>query len=292
MTDVVEERTPGPVYTGESPIADSDEISEDMVKKEGGETEEDEEDDGLQSSKNYYHQMMYNGFLVALAIFTVVYLLAAFIIDFDRALALFVITVLVVTYQLWALYAHYNAEKIAAVEESVIRFLERADNEWKIGGALAAFLIGIMVLVMAIKVRDGRNMVSLFGLLVFIGLTWMFSWKPTKVKLRPVLGGVFIQFIFGYCVIRTEWGLAAIEFLADVFVTLLGYTTAGSSFVYAWLTDGSLFGTQFLTETGTYNLGPPFFFNVLPTVIFFSSLMSVGYYLRVMPWLVRKLGTL
>jgi nucleoside permease NupC len=45
-------------------------------------------------------------------------------------------------------------------------------------------------------------------------------------------------------------------------------------------------------EEGGYNIGPPFFFNVLPSVIFFSSLMSVGYYIGALPWAVRKLGTL
>ena len=108
-----------------------------------------------------------------------------------------------------------------------------------------------------------------------------------------------MQFIFGFIVIQTSWGLTAMEFLADIFTTLLGYTIAGSSFVFAWLTDGSLFGRPFQlapdeegNDMGVYFLGPPFFFNVLPTVIFFSALMSVGYYIRALPWLVKKVGKL
>lgn len=97
---------------------------------------------------------------------------------------------------------------------------------------------------------------------------------------------------FDRAVIRTSWGLNAIDFLSDIFETLLSYTVAGSSFVFSWLTDGSLFGRNFqLVDGGEYNLGPPFFFNVLPSVIFFSSLMSVGYYVGALPWAVRKVGT-
>jgi hypothetical protein len=235
---------------------------------------------------------------VSSALLLVVYLLAAFIIDFKRATALFTITVIVVVYNIYAWWASKNEEKMARTEDAIIEFMKKTDTEWKTAVMFTGTLVLIMVIIMAITVRDARNLVSLFGMLVFLGLTWLFSWKPQKVKIRPVIGSIFIQFIFGYIVIRTTWGLATMEFLADIFTTLLSYTVAGSSFVFAWLTDGSLFGRPFQlapdaegNDMGVYFLAPPFFFNVLPTVIFFSSLMSIGYYIRALPWLVRKLGT-
>mmetsp|Transcript_27818 Transcript_27818/g.76573 ORF Transcript_27818/g.76573 Transcript_27818/m.76573 type:complete len:592 (+) Transcript_27818:178-1953(+) len=230
--------------------------------------------------------------LVGLAILLVVYLLAAFIIDFHRAIALFVITVVVIAYHVYYWWASNNEETIEWAEDQLVTYMKRVDTEWKAGLIFSALLIAIMVIIMAATVRDGRNMVSLFGMLVFLGLTWLFSWKPSAVMVRPVLGSIFIQFIFGYCVIRTSWGLEAMEFLSDVFTTLLGYTIAGSEFVFAWLTDGSLFGRPFqlANDGGVYFLGPPFFFSVLPTVIFFSALMSIGYYIRAIPWAVKKVG--
>jgi hypothetical protein len=271
--------------------AEVDEESEETVDaKEKG--EEEEEDEGALFSAET-RDMMYKMLMFALGILLVVYLLAAFIIDFQRAVALFVIAVLCVAWNIYAYWAKINEETVLAAEDRAIKFFQKTDTDWKYGCGLASFLIGIMVIIIAATVRDGRNLVSLFGLFVFLGFTWLISWKPKKVKFRPVVGGIFIQFIFGYVVIRTSWGLDAIEFLADIFTTLLSYTVAGSSFVFAWLTDGSLFGTPFQLVNGdSYGLGPPFFFNVLPSVIFFSSLMSVGYYLRILPWLVRKLGKL
>ena len=94
--------------------------------------------------------------------------------------------------------------------------------------------------------------------------------------------------------IKTSWGFDAINFIAnDIFVTILNYTLNGSSFVFSWLVDGSLWGTAFVTNggDGEYFLGPPFFFNVLPTVVFMSSFFCVAYYVGALPWLTKKLGT-
>jgi hypothetical protein len=274
--------------------AEDEEDSDDTIEKEkeAAAAEEEEEDDGTLFSSTI-RDKLYKGASMVLALLLVAYLLAAFIIDFHRAIALFICTVLCIAWNIYAYWAKNNEETVAATEESLVTFFEKVDTDQKYGLAFGGFLVGIMAIIMAVTVRDGRNMVSLLGLIVFVGLTWLFSWKPKKVKFRPVIGGIFIQFIFGYVVIRTSWGFDAIEFLAEIFTKLLGYTVAGSSFVFAWLTDGSLFGTPFQLVNGdAYTLGPPFFFNVLPSVIFFSALMSVGYYIRVLPWLVKKLGTL
>jgi len=263
----------------------------------GDDDDDDDDDDEVDAVKredtvfSRYRGKVFKALKYAFFLLVVVYLLAAFIIDFHRAIALFVCTVLVVVWQLWIFWAKRHEDKIENAETKTTEFFNKVDTERKYAIGVSTFLILIMVIIMAATVRDARNLVSLFGLLVLLALTWLSSWKPSHVKLRPVLFSLFIQFIFGYIVIRTSWGLAAMQFLGDVFVTLLNYTLAGSSFVFSWLTDGSLWGTPFqLVNGGSYTLGPPFFFSVLPTVIFFSSLMSIGYYLRILPWLVKKMG--
>ena len=280
-----------PILSG----SESDDLKKEVSKVDTGDEVEEEEEDGVYEK---IRQLVLKGLFYAFLVLIVVYLLAAFIIDFERATALFVCTVLVIVYNVYAFWAKNNEEAMLDAEDRLLSFLEKSDTDWKYGGGLASLLVVIMTIVVAVTVKDGRNLISLFGLVVFLALTWIFSWKPSKVRLRPVLGGIFIQFIFGYCVIRTTWGFDTTKFLADTFTTLLGYTYAGSLFVFNWLADGSLFApdNRFVQissdeETPGYSLGPPFFFNVLPSVIFFSSLMSVGYYLRVLPWLVRKFGT-
>jgi len=160
------------------------------------------------------------------ALLIVVYLIAAFVIDFQRAIALFVITVNVVVYHIYWFYTQRNEELVDRAEDSLIAFLKRTDTEPKASMMFAGTLILIMIIMMAVTVRDARNLISLFGMIVFMLLTWLFSYKPDKVQLRPVIGSTFMQFVFGYIVIRTSWGLAAMEFLPEMFTTMLGYTLA------------------------------------------------------------------
>jgi hypothetical protein len=272
----------------EGSVSESD--SDPLKKKSEGTEEEEEEDESLYPNMR---QLLVKAILACSAVLLVVYLLAAFIIDFMRAIALFVCTIVVIAWNIWVLWAQKNEETVRRWEDNTLAFFVKVDTEWKYGLAAGGLLCLIMIIIVAVTVRDGRNLISLLGLFVFIALTWIFSWKPTKVKLRPVIGAIFMQFVLGYIVIRTSWGLTAMQFLADCITTLLSYTLAGSSFVFGWLTDGSLFGRPFqlVNEEDGYFLGPPFFFSVLPTVIFFSALMSVGYYIRVLPWCVRKGGT-
>lgn len=256
---------------------------------EDDENDVDDEDEGLFSKEiqKVLGQLLKVSFIVLI----VVYLLAAFIIDFQRATALFVITILFLAWGAFSYYSKHNEDAVYGVEGQILDFFEKSDSDWKYGGGLVTVLLVIMMIIMVVTVNNGRNLVSLFGLIVFFILTWLFSWKPKRVKLRPVIGGIFIQFIFGYAVIRTSWGLTAMEFAADTFTTLLSYTAKGSGFVFAWLIDGSLFGRPFqLLDGDAYFLGPPLFFNVLPTVVFFSALMSVGYYVRILPWMVKTIG--
>jgi hypothetical protein len=274
----------------EDPESEDSETVEPLKMKPEGTEEEEEEENAFPPNMR---EFLYKAIMACSGVLLVVYLLAAFIIDFQNATALFVGTVLTAAWHLWVLFATKNEDTVQKWEDNTLAFFVKVDTDLKYGLATGGVLCVIMIIMMAVTVNDSRNLISLLGLFAFVGLTWLFSWKPTKVKLRPVIGAIFMQFVLGYVVIRTSWGLTAMEFIAEIITKLLGYTTAGSGFVFNWLTDGSLFGRPFklVNEEEGYFLGPPFFFNVLPTVIFFSALMSVGYYIRVLPWCVRKFGT-
>jgi hypothetical protein len=274
----------------EAPVDDTD---DDLKKPVDG--VEEEPDELEETEMTALLKKMSIGLKIGGFIFLVVYLLAAFIIDFQRAKALFIMTVLAIASIALTVYSKKNPELFKGMEDSVVGFFAKTETDKKYGGGVLTVMVAIMGILMGVSVESGRNMISLLGLIVFILVTWLFSWKPRAVKWRPVIGATFLQFVFGYIVIRTDWGLSAIQFLADQFTFLLGYTVSGSSFVYGWLTDGSLFGRPFALfgeDAGSYTLGPPFFFNVLPSVVFFSALVSMGYYLRILPWLVSTIGTL
>ncbi|CAN5374276.1 NupC/NupG family nucleoside CNT transporter [soil metagenome] len=135
---------------------------------------------------------------------------------------------------------------------------------------------------------------SLLGLLAFVALAWALSVHRKAVRWKPVAIGVALQLLFGLLILKTPLGRGFFAGLNDVFVALLGYTTEGARFIFGNLvlpnvpvgpTDGP-FGP--VTASGTWAATGAFFaFNVLPTIIFFSSLMTLLYYLGVMQWVVR-----
>jgi CNT family concentrative nucleoside transporter len=116
---------------------------------------------------------------------------------------------------------------------------------------------------------------SFLGLLVMMGLAWLLSSHRTRIRLRTVVGGLVLQFLFALLILRTRPGRAVFSWIGSFFGRLLDFVDAGASFV---------FGPRF---SEFY-----FAFKVLPTIIFFSSLMSVLYYFGVMQRVVRVMAVL
>src|SRR5690606_22492745 len=118
---------------------------------------------------------------------------------------------------------------------------------------------------------------GLFGLAVLIGITWLFSNNKGRVDWKLVGIGVGLQIAFAAVVLRVPGGREVFDWLGHGFVKILAFVNAGSSFIF-----GSLMNTE------TY--GFIFAFQVLPTIIFFASLMAVLYHLGVMQAVVRVMA--
>ncbi|MCX7423964.1 MAG: NupC/NupG family nucleoside CNT transporter [Planctomycetia bacterium] len=115
--------------------------------------------------------------------------------------------------------------------------------------------------------------ISGLGLFVMIGLAWLMSTHRRRVNWRLVAMGLLLQFSFAWLTLRTETGRLTFDALGQLFSHVLDFVDAGASFV---------FGKEFRNYY--------FAFRVLPTIIFFSSLMSVLYYLGVMQRIVKMMS--
>lgn len=87
--------------------------------------------------------------------------------------------------------------------------------------------------------------------------------------------GMGMQFVFALVILRTSHGFSAFKFVGDTVARFLDYTDVGSAFV---------FGEGFLEHYIA--------FKVLTVIIFFSSFISVLYYLGVMPLIISKIAWL
>lgn len=116
-------------------------------------------------------------------------------------------------------------------------------------------------------------------------IAWLLSSNRWRINYRVVIGGLLLQFVFGYIILGTESGQDGLKRFGDVITEIILCADAGSEFlfnIYPKETDAPLTPPPTLLRT--------FAFGVLPTIVFFSSLMSVLYYLGVMQRLVEAIA--
>ncbi|MEG3923838.1 NupC/NupG family nucleoside CNT transporter [Microcoleus sp. T3_D1] len=120
-----------------------------------------------------------------------------------------------------------------------------------------------------------ERLISVFGLAVFVGLSYVFSVDRRAVKWPPVLWGIALQLIFAILILKTAPGLAVFKFLGDVVTQFLNFSDAGAKFIF-----GDNFAEHFIA------------FKVLPTIIFFSSFITLLYHYGILQRVVQAVAWL
>ncbi len=128
------------------------------------------------------------------------------------------------------------------------------------------------------------------GLIILLGIAFLFSNNKRRINWRLVGTGIFIQVLFAILIIHSEtlrswffilgWPKDAVNWLGTAIVSLLGFTTEGSKFVFGKLAN----------SYGPDSLGFYFAFQVLPTIIFVSALTSLLYYLGILQLVVKGMA--
>ena len=145
-----------------------------------------------------------------------------------------------------------------------------------------------------------ERLMGLVGIAVMLGIAWALSVDRKRVNWRLVGMGVALQMVFGFIVLKTGAGRALFEVTNIAFTRLLGFTQEGARFIFGNLVQNNVpVGLPTGASPEAAPLGAPtawaatgsyFAFSVLPTIIFFSSLTSVLYYLGIMQWIVRGIA--
>ncbi|KAM6936819.1 sodium/nucleoside cotransporter 1 [Xenentodon cancila] len=201
----------------------------------------------------------------------VAYFIAACVLDFQRATALVVLTILAIVAKLYELLKTYKGESISRCFRPAVRCFKSKLNWLKWVFIVAAVALLVVWLVVDTSKRP-EQLISFGGVCMFLVLLFLLSAHRAMISWRPVFWGLGLQFCIGLFVIRTEPGLVAFNWLGKQVQIFLDYTKAGSSFVF-----GDLIGNIFA-------------FQALPIVVFFSSVMSVLYFLGIMQWFILKIS--
>ncbi|NOZ22285.1 MAG: nucleoside transporter [Planctomycetes bacterium] len=134
---------------------------------------------------------------------------------------------------------------------------------------------------------DIYNGISFVGIFVLLGFAWLISKERRNMNLRLIFWGIAFQmfvalFVF---VIFPAFGEGRNPFLMvnSLVVKVIDTAKAGPQFVFGRLG----LGPGETNAAGETSLGFILAFQALPTIIFFSALMSILYYCNVMPWVIR-----
>jgi len=120
-------------------------------------------------------------------------------------------------------------------------------------------------------------LLSLLGIALILGLAFALSSNRGAVRPRVVGAAFALQAGFAALVLYVPWGNAVLQVVAGGVSDLLGYAHAGVAFLFGPLAKPEIGGTSFAISA-------------LPVIIFFASLISILYYLKIMPLVIRWIG--
>lgn len=115
------------------------------------------------------------------------------------------------------------------------------------------------------------------GMIFLIFIAFLFSKNRKAIKWKTVFIGLTAQLLLAIGVLKVDFIQKIFEFFGKIFVKTLDFTMEGSTFLLGDMMNVERFGYVFL-------------FQVLPTVIFFSALTSVLFYLGVIQKFVKALA--
>jgi CNT family concentrative nucleoside transporter len=153
-------------------------------------------------------------------------------------------------------------------------------------------LVPALAVVIIIAVIFGLNLcnevfndrlISIFrglaGLSFLIFVAWLFSTNRKAISWKMVAGGLGIQLALAMGVLMVRPVQTAFGLVGKMFVSVMDFSRSGSQFLFGPLMDTDKFGSIFA-------------FQVLPTIVFFSSLTSLLFYFGIIQWVVKGLGWL
>ena len=121
-----------------------------------------------------------------------------------------------------------------------------------------------------------QQIYSLIGILAILAIAFLLSTGKKRIKLRVVGAAFALQALMALLVLRTPFGVSAIQFLSDGVIALLDFSKVGIEAVFGSMDDNPFTNT--------------FVIAALPVIVFFAALVAILYHWGVMQLLVRWVG--
>ncbi|MDH5433689.1 MAG: NupC/NupG family nucleoside CNT transporter [Gammaproteobacteria bacterium] len=121
------------------------------------------------------------------------------------------------------------------------------------------------------------TIITMLGMAFLLGTAFLLSSNRKMINLRTVSGAFGLQLLIGALVLYIPAGKDILVSVSNAVSNVITYGQAGISFLFGKLSTSD-------------EIGFVFALNVLPIIVFFSSLVAVLYYLGIMGWIIRILG--
>ncbi|MBA82550.1 MULTISPECIES: nucleoside transporter C-terminal domain-containing protein [unclassified Leeuwenhoekiella] len=118
---------------------------------------------------------------------------------------------------------------------------------------------------------------GVLGMICLLVIAYLLSTNKKAINWKTVGVGLLAQLLLAIGVLRVPFVQKAFEFVGKIFVKILDFTAAGSEFLLGGMMDVDSYGFIFI-------------FQVLPTIIFFSALTSVLFYLGIVQVVVKGMA--
>lgn len=133
------------------------------------------------------------------------------------------------------------------------------------------------------------RLIGILGILAILGLAYIISNDRNKIDKKLIFWGISLQLFFALLILKVPGGKFVFNSI-DIFIKkILDFSVEGSKFLFGNLADDSLY---FPNDGSWPGFGFQFAFLVLPTVIFFSSIMSVLYHIGFMQKIIKYISKL
>lgn len=119
---------------------------------------------------------------------------------------------------------------------------------------------------------------GVLGMISLLLIAFLFSSNRRAINWKKVGVGLSLQLLIAIGVLKVGFVKAGFDFVGNIFIQILEYTKAGSKFLFEGL----------VSDMNTF--GYIFAFQVLPTIIFFSALTSLLFYLGVIQKVVKGMA--
>ena len=127
--------------------------------------------------------------------------------------------------------------------------------------------------------------ISLFGLVILVGLSWFGSLKRNLFPWRTVISGLLLQFIFALIILKTRLGLEIFALAQRSISKLISFANEGGKMVFGPLADPGALAQGFGAGNGLVLA-----ITVTTTIILVSSLSSLLYHWGILQRVVHAVG--